>query len=125
MKKEIKVLGGIGLLAGVGLFIYSKLNAPIVVSTNNTDLGEFPIYDTCINTETECVFDLRVQNVQVFLNTQGGFGIAEDGLFGVETLETLEEYLLDYISNEEYIDLGYDLVQIPNYITLAFYESIP
>ena len=70
----------------------------------------------------------RVFKVQQYLNGSGmGISIAEDGLFGDDTANAIQTYMEMWAGTSEqtlYLDWGYNYVETPNYITLAFYESI-
>ena len=46
---------------------------------------------------------------------------------GTDTADALQTYLESWANTSEqtfYLDWGYNYVETPNYITLAFYESI-
>ena len=121
-KTYLYIALGLGV-AGIGFLAYKNLRR----KDTESNIGEedFPLYlnEFCNdNVDGGCPFDARVLDVQEFL-VDNGFNIEEDGLFGNETASAINNYI-DSLSEEEYTALGYNYVEIPNYITLAFYKSI-
>lgn len=116
MKKQIKIAIGLAT-AGIGYLVWKNLS-------NSSDKKEFPIYlnPLCSDgVDGGCEFDQKVKDVQEFLYNAQYFDLQIDGYFGQETADTIAEYIED---SNLYEALGYNFVETPNYITLAFYESI-
>jgi len=119
-----RIIGVVGLTA-IGVFLYKYVFKQDDSKAGET--GEFPIYPNPLcsdGTEGGCEYNEVVEDVQIFLNSsEGGLAaLSVDGLFGDDTADAIESYiggLADAGSS-----LGYNLVAIPNYITLDFYESI-
>lgn len=131
MKKNTKVLIGVLGFSAIGYFLYKFVFKPTTKNkTKNEDItNQFPIYENPLcsdGIDGGCdIVDPLVKNVQLFLNTpEGGDAqIAEDGKFGSDTATAINNYL-DSVDGTEYSTLGYNLVETPNYITLALYNSI-
>jgi len=132
MKKNTKVLIGVLGFSAIGYFLYKFVYKPSTTNNKNKDEDiskQFPIYENPLcsdEIEGGCdVVDPLVKKVQVFLNTPigGDAQIAEDGKFGSDTADAINDYL-DTLDETEYSALGYNLVETPNYITLALYNSI-
>ena len=128
--KTKKILWGGGLIA-LGIIVYKLVFKKATSQVKGSGGGQtngFPIYSNPLCNDGEaggCEYDERVANVQAYLNTQGN-SLVEDGLFGNDTAYALQNYL-NMVSNgssSNYSDWGYNYVETPNYITLAFYESI-
>ena len=121
-KTYLYIALGLGV-AGIGFLAYKNLRK----KDSETNIGEqdFPLYPNPLcndDIEGGCPFDARVLEVQEFL-VDNGYNIQEDGLFGNETGDAINSYT-ESLSEQEYTDLEYNYVEIPNYITLAFYQSI-
>ena len=123
MKKTYTYIA-LGLaLTGIGFLAYKTFIRP--KSKKEEENNGFPIFENPLCSDGEaggCEYEQIVANVQGFLNEQG-FSLEEDGFFGSETADTIQEYL-ENLPEDEYTALGYNYVENPNYITLAFYNSI-
>lgn len=121
-KTYLYIALGLGI-AGIGFLAYKNLRRKN--TENNIGEEDFPLYPNPLcndDIEGGCPFDARVLEVQEFL-VDNGYNIQEDGLFGNETGDALNSYI-ESLSDEQYTALGYNYVETPNYITLAFYQSI-
>jgi hypothetical protein len=125
--KTKKILWGGGLIA-LGIIVYKLVFKKEPSQVQGGGGGEtnngFPIYPNPLCNDGEaggCEFDQRVQQLQEYLNGEG-YDVEEDGLFGDETAQALEDYL-DGVPEAEYTALGYNYVENSNYITLAFYND--
>ena len=128
-----KILSYIALalgVGGVGFILFKTFRKKDADGNPNTNVNssssnnEFPIYPNPLCSDGEaggCEFDQRVEQLQEYLNGEG-YDLEEDGLFGDETAQALEDYL-DGLPEAEYTDLGYNYVENSNYITLAFYND--
>tara|TARA_R100000231_G_scaffold132998_1_gene105749 strand:+ start:411 stop:809 length:399 start_codon:yes stop_codon:yes gene_type:complete len=129
-KTYLYIALGLGV-AGIGFLAYKNLRRKRIKS--NIGEQDFPLYPNPLcndDIEGGCPFDARVLEVQEFLNQENmgmGISIAEDGLFGTDTANAIQTYMEMWANTSEstlYLDWGYNYVEIPNYITLAFYQSI-
>lgn len=122
MKKQIKIAIGLAT-AGIGYLVWRNLSNSSDKKGSNGN-NEFPIYPNPLcsdGVDGGCEFDQKVKDVQEFLYNSEYFDLQIDGYFGQETADTIAEYIED---SNLYEALGYNFVETPNYITLAFYESI-